>query len=72
MPGPRGAMCGVIPPSSQPRSMIWHSIVLIVTGVSWMFRVQEASQGAGQIRPVNSGKLLVDNRLSRAAFHCSR
>ena len=49
-----------------------HSIVLMVTGVSMMFRVQAASQGAGQTRPVNSGKLLVDWRFSSAVFHWSR
>ena len=49
--------------------MIWHSIDLMVTGVSGMFRVHEASQGAGQIRPVNYGKLLVDWRLSSASRH---
>ena len=30
------------------------------TGVSSMLRVQAASHGAGQTRPVNSGKLLVE------------
>ena len=47
-------------------------MVLIVTGLSSMFSVQEASQGAGQTRPVNSGKLLVDCRFSSAACHWSR
>ena len=37
-----------------------HSIVLMVTGLSSMFSVQDASHGAGQTRPVNSGKLLVE------------
>jgi truncated hemoglobin YjbI len=41
-------------------STIWHSIDLMVTGESEMFRVHEASQGAGQTRPVNSGKLFVE------------
>jgi len=41
-------------------STIEHSIFLIVTGLSVKFNVQDASQGAGQIRPVNSGKLLVE------------
>ena len=40
-----------------------HSIVLMVTGVSMMFSVHDASHGAGQTRPVNSGKLLVECRL---------
>ena len=35
-------------------------MVLIVTGLSSMFSVHAASHGAGQIRPVNSGKLLVE------------
>jgi hypothetical protein len=47
-------------------------MVLMVTGLSVMFRVQDASHGAGQIRPVNSGKLLVDCRFSSAVFHWSR
>jgi hypothetical protein len=34
--------------------------------------VQAASQGAGQTRPVNSGKLLVRCSRSSAAFHWSR
>ena len=49
-----------IQPSSQPRSTIAHSMVLMVTGLSSMFSVHDASHGAGQIRPVNSGKLLVE------------
>ena len=30
----------------------------MVTGLSSMFSVQDASQGAGQTRPVNSGKVV--------------
>ena len=45
------------------RSTIAHSIVLMVTGVSSRLSVQDASHGAGQMRPVNSGKLLVECRL---------
>jgi hypothetical protein len=52
--------------------MIWHSMVLMVTGVSVMLSVQDASQGAGQMRPVNSGKLLVESRFSSASRHWSR
>jgi hypothetical protein len=48
-------------------STIAHSIDLIVTGWSTMFSVQAASHGAGQMRPVNSGKLLVEWRLSSAS-----
>ena len=36
------------------------SIPLMVTGLSSIFNVHAASQGAGQILPVNSGKLLVE------------
>ena len=46
-------------PSWKPRSAIAASIVLIVTGCSIRFSVQDASQGAGQTRPVTSGKLFV-------------
>ena len=44
-----------------------HSIVLIVTGESLRFSVQDDSQGAGQTRPVNSGKLFVVCRLRDAS-----
>src|SRR5438105_2395616 len=56
-------------PLSQARSTMAHSIVLMVTGLSSMFSVQAASQGAGQIRPVNSGKLLVECSVLSAASH---
>ena len=36
------------------------SMYLIVTGGSLMPSTQAASHGAGQMRPVNSGKLLVE------------
>ena len=58
------AISGWIQPSSQPRSTIWHSMVLMVTGLSLMLSVQVASHGAGQMRPVNSGKLLVECSVS--------
>jgi hypothetical protein len=48
--------------------MIATSICLIVTGSSLMSSTQAASQGAGQMRPVNSGKLLVAWRASIASF----
>ncbi len=63
LPVLRAGGSGTIQPSSQPRSTIAHSIVLMVTGVSIRLSVQEASHGAGQTRPVNSGKLLVECRL---------
>ena len=40
--------------------IIEHSMVLIATGLSVIFKVHDASHGAGQILPVNSGKLFVD------------
>ncbi len=46
-------------PFSHPRSIISHSICLIVTAGSFMPRTHEPSHGAGHTRPVNSGKLLV-------------
>ena len=39
--------------------MMACSIDLIPTASSFTFKVHAASQGAGQMRPVNSGKLLV-------------
>ena len=62
---------GLIQPSCQPLSTIAHSIDLMVTGVSSRFSVHDASQGAGQTRPVNSGKLLVEWRLVSASCHLS-
>jgi hypothetical protein len=64
--GPRGAVCGLIQPSSQPRSTISHSIVLIDTGIVVDVQRARSLAGAGQMRPVNSGKLLVECRLSSA------
>ncbi len=72
LPVPRADNAGLIQPSRQPRSTISHSIVLIVTGSSSRLSVQAASQGAGQTRPVNSGKLLVRCSRSSAACHWSR
>ena len=62
-------MIGLIQPSSHPLSTMEHSIVLIATGLSVIFKVHDASHGAGQILPVNSGKLFVDWSKSRASFH---
>ena len=47
-------------PSFKAWSMICFSICLMVTGSSLMLRTQASSHGAGQTRPVNSGKLLVE------------
>ena len=52
--------CGTTQPSAQALSMIACSIDLMPTGSLLMLSVQAASQGAGQMRPVNSGKLLVE------------
>ena len=57
-------------PSSQPRSMISASMFLIVTAGSLMPSTHEPSHGAGQTRPVNSGKLFVMCRRSSAS--CQR
>ncbi len=67
LPVRRSAGSGLTQPLAKARSMIAHSIVLIVTGLSLRFSVQEASHGAGQTRPVNSGKLLVEWRLRAAS-----
>jgi len=54
------------------RSAIAHSIVLMATGLSSMLSVQEAAHGAGQTRPVTSGKLLVVCRLRAASCQLPR
>ena len=64
--------CGVTQPSSQARSMISCSMVLIVTGGALMPSVQLPSHGAGQTRPVNSGKLFVLWRRMIASCHWPR
>mmetsp|Transcript_49378 Transcript_49378/g.152279 ORF Transcript_49378/g.152279 Transcript_49378/m.152279 type:complete len:290 (-) Transcript_49378:761-1630(-) len=60
---------GRIQPLVKPCSMIASSADLIATGFSLMPRTHASSQGAGQVVPVNSGKLLVSRRRSRARFH---
>ena len=60
--------CGFTQPFSQPLSIMACSIDLIPTASLLIANVQAASQGAGQIRPVNSGKLLVDCKTSSAFF----
>ena len=52
--------------------MIPHSICLIVTGSSLIASTHDASHGAGQIRPVNSGKLFVSCRRSIAVRQSPR
>ena len=68
----RSGGSGTIQPISKPLSTIAHSMFLIVTAGSLMPSTQEPSQGAGQTRPVNSGKLFVLWSRSRASFHWSR
>jgi hypothetical protein len=63
---------GFTQPCSKARSTIAHSIVLMVTGLSSMLSVQDASHGAGQTRPVTSGKLLVVWRLRAASCQLPR
>ena len=63
---------GTTQPSSKARSMIVTSTALMVTGSSLIPSTQEPSQGAGQRRPVNSGKLLVAWSRSIASCQCSR
>ncbi len=50
----------------HPFSTMESSMVLMVTGSSSRLRVHASWQGAGQMRPVNSGKLLVECRVSMA------
>ena len=52
--------------------MMLASICLIATGSLLMPRTHEASHGAGQSLPVNSGKLLVACSRSMAMRHWSR
>jgi len=48
--------------------MIVFSICSIATGGLLIPKTHEASHGAGQILPVNSGKLLVELNISYACF----
>lgn len=58
--------------SAKARSMMETSTFLIVTG-GWLIpSTQLDSQGAGQARPVNSGKLLVACSRSLASCQSSR
>ena len=61
------AISGLIQPLSIARSAIAHSMVLIATGLLLMLSVQDSSHGAGQMRPVTSGKLLVECKLRAAS-----
>ncbi len=68
----RAGGSGTTQPSSQPLSMMKCSIDLMPTGSLLMFSVHAASHGAGQTRPVNSGKLLVECSTSSARCHWRR
>ena len=59
-------------PSSKARSAIVISICLMATGSALMPSTQAVSHGAGQTRPVNSGKLLVAWRRWAASCHWPR
>ena len=52
--------------------MMACSMLLMPTASSLTFSVQAASQGAGQMRPVNSGKLLVECSTAKAFFQSPR
>ena len=52
--------------------MIACSIDLMPTAASFTFSTQAASHGAGQMRPVNSGKLLVLCSTAIAFFQSPR
>src|SRR4051794_41283229 len=62
-----GGGSGWIQPSSHALSEIACSICLIVTASSLMSSTHAASHGAGQMRPVNSGKLFVASAILLAS-----
>jgi hypothetical protein len=64
--------CGWTQPSAKPRSAIAFSMYSMVTGLSLIDSTHADSHGAGQMRPVNSGKLLVRSRRRSAPFHSPR
>ena len=64
---PLAAAAGATQPSAKAWSMMFFSMFLMVTGSSLMLRTHASSHGAGQMRPVNSGKLLVECRRSIAS-----
>jgi len=70
LPGPGGSAGSQ--PSRQARSAISTSTCLIVTGSALMPSTQPLSHGAGQSRPVNSGKLLVACSRSAASRQSCR
>ena len=72
LPVLRAAGCGFTQPSAQALSMMACSMDLMPTASVLMLSVQAASHGAGQMRPVNSGKLLVACSTSMASRQRSR
>jgi len=72
LPVRTAATTGAIHPSAKACSMISNSTCLMVTAGWLMPSTHADSQGAGQRRPVKSGKLLVACRRSMASRHESR
>src|SRR5581483_2770234 len=68
----RSGTSGTTQPSSNARSAIANSICSIVTGSSLIASTHADSHGAGQMRPVNSGKLFVACSWSIASRHLPR
>src|SRR5439155_21025577 len=64
--------CGSTHPSAKARSAIDSSLILMFNAGRSIATVQLPSQGAGQTRPVNSGKLFVFESRIQASFHCPR
>ena len=63
---------GCTQPCSHALSAMACSIDLMPTGSSLTLSVQAASHGAGQMRPVNSGKLLVESSTVQASRQSCR
>lgn len=72
LPERRSGGCGVTSPRSHAWSMMETSTFLMVTAGWLMPSTHADSHGAGQSRPVNSGKLFVACRRSDAAVQSSR
>src|SRR5688572_15974208 len=67
LPERRLGFCGCTKPLLNAISIICFSISSIATG-GWLIpNTQADSQGAGHIRPVNSGKLFVEFNISYAS-----
>lgn len=72
LPESRSGGCGVTSPLPHALSMMETSTFLMVTAGWLMPSTHADSHGAGQSRPVNSGKLFVACRRSDAADQSSR